>query len=331
MRKFRVLGVAVAACLAVAAQGLAATAIDASFFRNSPPANNFSAENREYLVDRSFATDHVKGRIDVGDSFLGMFNVTLLNASGANVGGNTGVNELTGVFEVMVAAKIPLGGPLFQYVFVPDPTFVVPGSGNPSGMVAALFTGTPNYAEDFNDPSPAVVPAVCDDGTACPPRTVVPPSSADVSVGPYATETAFLATAMDGTPFLTLGFAGLSGEGMSCISAFGDNILPFFGIPKGTGSVFCNLNLNRLVTGAGFPSTVQITRTQPSIFAPGTFVDFAISEFLGGVFGLDTPFEVSSNLNGSFDTRVVPEPTTLLLFGGGLLGLAILVHRRKKA
>ena len=221
--------------------------------------------------------------------------------------------------------------------------------------MAALYDGagaTKNYAEDFNDPAPAVVPAIHDDGTSncgtTPSSTYTgnpgrrfknPPSSTDVSVGPYGTEEGFLKTAQDGTPVFALGFTAPptvppalgNGEGIACLGASFTNVLPFFGLPSGSNTAHCHFDLNVLAYGAAFPSTLPIARVQPSILAPGKVVEVAIRKDVGGVKNLDTPFEVSSLLAGNFDTAPVPEPGTLLLCGSGLLGLGITLYRKKKA
>jgi hypothetical protein len=318
--------------------------------------------NREYLIDRDFTTVGSpgfgkKGQIDVGDSFRGLFNISVLNAGSANLGGLTPNNELTGVFQVKVIAKVPNAptpvnpGGTFDFLFGPDPSFTAPGFltlSGATGLVAALYDGAggaKNYAQDFNNPSPAAKPPAdadnnkangpTDDGTSSP-RTV-PPKSTDVSTTNNTTEEAFLKTADDGTPFLALGFTFAptvpptlgNGEGIVCLGAPFDNVLPFFGLPSGSNTVHCDLDLNVLAYGVAFPSTLPIARVQPSILAPGQSVDVAIRLDLGGVKNLDTPFEVSSLLGGNFDTAPVPEPATLLLFGSCLLGLGIVLYRKK--
>ena len=303
-----------------------------------------------------------KGQIDVGDSFRGLFNISQLNSGSANLGGLTPNDELTGIFQIMVITKTfnppTLANPsgTFDFLFGPDPSFTVPGFpglSGATGLVAALYDGsgtgpggTKNYAEDFNDPFPAAKPPAdtdsnktngpADDGTSSP-RTV-PAKSTDVSVGPYVTEESFINTAKDGTPFLALGFTAAptvppalgNGEGVVCLGAPFDNVLPFFGLPSGSNTVHCGLDLNVLAYGTAFPSTLPIARVQPSILAPGKLVDIAIREDLGGVRNLDTPFEISSQLAGNFDTAPIPEPGTLLLFGSCLLGLGIALYRKKK-
>jgi hypothetical protein len=161
----------------------------------------------------------------------GLFNIPILNSGSANLGGLTPNDDLKGIFHVKLLAKTFNAATLahpngtYDFLFGPDPSFTAPGFpglSGATGLVAALYDGsgaTKNYAEDFNDPAPAVVPAIHDDGTSNCGTTASstctgnpgrrfknPPSSTDVSVGPYGTEEDFINTAKDGTPFLALGF-----------------------------------------------------------------------------------------------------------------------------
>jgi hypothetical protein len=310
-------GVLGAGALAMSAATVTAQAADVNdFIRNG--ANAGSDENREYLID-NVAT--IPGQIDIGDSIRGMVSINTINDVSANIGGATGNDELTGVFQQIVTNKVNLGGGIVQFTFGPDPAFeAVHGA----GAIIALYTDpSNNVAGDFTDAgAPSAGP---DDGTAA--RTV-PPSSADVSSGLYVTEEAFIATATDGALWAVLGFAGLAGEGFSGLSTGGDNILTAFTFTSGTSFVSNNLGLNLLSIGAGWDPNISINRTTPSPF--GGVVDFAVSGETRGVFDLDTAFEASSNLNFSFNATVVPEPTAVVLMGLGLVGVGLASARGRR-
>src|SRR2546423_15335496 len=89
-----------AACLVVTAQAWAGTDVG-SLLVGGP---NFFEQggNREYLIDRDFTTAGSpgfgkKGQIDAGDSLRGLFNISVLNASSANLGGLTPITHVQGV------------------------------------------------------------------------------------------------------------------------------------------------------------------------------------------------------------------------------------------
>jgi hypothetical protein len=171
-------------------------------------------------------------------------------------------------------------------------------------MMVFFEDPTNNFAADFNNSAPATPPAGPDDGAA--PQTV-PPSSADVSTGPYATEEAFIALARDGAHFWTLGFAGKPGEGWQATSypffGFSDNVISFFDITSGSAPADFNSGLTRLFNGnAGIADSVRVPAATPSVF--GAPVEFAFSGQLKGVFDLNTPFEIASNMNLSFQDSV---------------------------
>jgi hypothetical protein len=287
--------------------------------------NNISDEDREYLIDNARSVDSLGnplpvgsaltvGQIDVGDVFRGLINFNTLNSGGANLGGTTGENELTGVFQVLVTSKTVIPGVGFSFTFGPDPAFAE--GGVPGAMVVLFEDPSVNFAADYNAPPPGVVPGglVHDDGA---PHGGVhtPPSSADVSIGPYADENAFIGTATNGTRFATFGFAGAPGEGFTAFSAVTDNVLTFFSFTTGSTLATANFSMSRL-DGPG-AETFDVITLGPvaSLFAPFTIVGIAGSQNLQGVSDLDTSFEISTNADVAFNVvQVIPEPFSLAIW-----------------
>ncbi len=296
--------------------------------------NTASDEDRAYLINAGVTTSTT---LDVGDSLRGLVNFNTLNSGSANVGGATPNNELSGVFQVKVLTKVGVDvdanttSDFFIFTFGPDPAFEATFG---TGAITVLFEDpSKTFRSDFSDPGACAGCAPLDDGT-----TVAAPSAEDLGVNASkTTEEAFIATATDGTRFITLGFTDATGAGSSVAGAGqgitattgviltggADDIATFFATASGTTLVTENFGLNRIVNG--------VVETADGIkFKPFTSAGFT-AEFIGsvnlrGVGGLNTPFDISSNTQVQF----VPEPTTLLLLGSGLAGLWAVGWRRSR-
>lgn len=270
-------------------------------------ANQASDEDREFLINRVGPND---GTVDVGDALRGIINFNTVNSSGANLGGLTGNDEFTGIFQVVVTAISPIAGSggLAQVTLAPDPQFgailtpLIGAANVQGGEVIALFTDpSKNFCADRNDPGCGALAG---------------------STNPMD----FFPRSTDGTFWATFGFKGLAGEGIAGQAPADIDLAST--LTSGSSAGNLNIALNLITTGAGFGAGVTIGRTTPSPF--GGVVDLAASQQLRGISDLDTPFQVSSNTNVSFNNQVIPEPSTLLLFGVGMVGVGLLAYRRQK-
>lgn len=102
---------------------------------------DFSDNSAEYMI--SGANDLNLNTLDVGDSLRGIFgidNVTGSNGVQIGLGGGSGVDELTGLFQVVVTSKTATATPnLFNYTFGFDSSF-----GQGAGVVGVLFDDPAN-------------------------------------------------------------------------------------------------------------------------------------------------------------------------------------------
>jgi hypothetical protein len=125
---------------AVAALGLAVVSYQASAITVSaalPPNTNLLSDNSaEILLDN--AVGGTPGVLDVGDSLRGIVGFNTYEAGGQahGIGAGTNVDELTGLFQVIVTGKTPNADGTFDFTFAPDPAFeAIYGT----GAVAVLY------------------------------------------------------------------------------------------------------------------------------------------------------------------------------------------------
>jgi hypothetical protein len=129
------------AALGIALGAISAQAAPVSTLISFGP-NVLSDDNRESIVNNAGAADV----IDVGDVLRGVVTFNQLFNSqvgpgGALLGGSSGNDELTGLFEIRVASKTPSGTPgIFNYTFEPLTS---------SGVMARMWTGAPNIQLDL--------------------------------------------------------------------------------------------------------------------------------------------------------------------------------------
>lgn len=126
---------AVAATLSLASFGASAGLSVSGVIPAGPVlASDNSAER---LIDRN-----ANGLLDVGDSLRGIFTIGDFN--GKNIGNGTFVNELTGIFQVLVTSKTFVATGKYDYTFGFDAAF-----GQGAGVLGVLYEdAAQNYTRE---------------------------------------------------------------------------------------------------------------------------------------------------------------------------------------
>jgi len=299
MNRFR-LFFATALAVAVFAGGLISSpAFALTWFA---PVTGFEDDDLDWFKNNNTATT-----LDVGDQLQGVirFNQTF----GVFGGGPAPTNELTGVFDLTVTAKIlndtngngvfDLGVDTWDFVFGPT------GAG---GLLAAQPAGT-------------MLTLWLDEGS--PDLTIVPPNCGSLA--------ACVALANDGTVFLDLGLIGDVNTSWIASGVETDDPSVVALIPASTKLGEFNVFLNVLTNGTGQNLVPQLCFP----LCPGggdlSALFIGSGDILGGQ-GLsaqqtDPAFARSDS---DFQLATVPEPSTLLLFGAGMVGVNFFSRRRNK-
>lgn len=234
-------------------------------------SNVLSDDNRQRLINNVGAADV----IDVGDALRGVITFNQLfnpgvGPSGALLGGSSGNQELTGLFEIVVTSKtlISPGGagvpPTYSFTFGPSASF------GADGTMVRFYTGAPNIQLDL---------------------TTLATSEA---------------TASDGSLFWELGYTGAggaadAGEGWA---ANGPDTLAALNAGSGVG--FSNFAISRTST-AGVGGDYALTE-MTGFF--GTGAEIVGTALTRGTTGLpSTPWQLAGDTTVQFNVgNVIPLP-----------------------
>ena len=244
--------------------------------------------------------------VTVGDIFVGIVGINTIG--GTTIGSGTVYNEVTAIqaFKIATASDVDLGpvGPddsfgtqnmdLWQYTEVPlgagDTAYVDWATGS---ILGGLYTFTAGLGA--NDDT--LFGLVFEDAAKNYSR------SGTLQLG--------LTTATDGTLVLTLGIVPANGDFLSVIAPL--DIADFLTIPFSTAVDNSNIALDGTILSQNWAPL------------------FLNNNITGGNGGFSSPeqssgWPVYDNLD--FTLTAVPEPSTLLLLGSGLLGLGFLRRRK---
>jgi len=243
--------------------------------------NDFSWE--QYVVDNGpDGTGPADGLLNVGDVLEGIMDIESIGVQAGTVGVDRLGTGDTGEVEVTAYFRLQvigtgMNGTDYVTVFGPDPGFEAT-YGN--GAMAAFFEDATN--------------------------------NLDVS-----TTASGISTATDGIHLMTLGFAGLDGEGWESLTST-DNVITAAQTGPGTSFGSFSANLNQITSPglANDMADLDISFSKTSFYGNGSPTQFAVNGQLYGA-ATNTEFPLSNSADTFF--QVVPEPSSLVLltvFGG---------------
>jgi hypothetical protein len=259
-----------------------------------------SDNSAEYLINPAGVVDT---KLDVGDKLRGIFTMETVEQLATSQTKNLTppINELSGIFEIEVTAKTTIGGAI--------------GGGTCASLYCWTFGPSASFQSTY--------------GTGAMVAWYEDPTHEFTRLG--ASIATLEGNVTDGALYWVSGFSGVGGAAAAGefwqAGAVTDDLSVVGGIPApGNGGTY-NSALNLLTDNSGL--TIYKVACFDQLALSLGLVDQCGSGSLLGTGGANTPYDSFDNVDVVMS---IPEPTSVLLMGLGLVGMgATVISRRRRA